>query len=201
MGKGISANTLPSRTTTKPPSISPSRFAAAAISSSEVPTTQILWLSWLTVDAIAPDFKPKPCTKPVAIFPFLPCRSTTAILTTSFSKSGSTPFGPTLRSNSRLSVMILPGIIPIARVLPLLECERKLDALTFGALTLLRPTGATALRAANKSSETTLPADRTISAWQPSRLSTTTISARCPGAIKPRSKRPKALAAETLAAR
>ena len=37
------------------------------MSASSAPTTQILWLSWPTDEAIAPRFMPKPCTKAVAM--------------------------------------------------------------------------------------------------------------------------------------
>ena len=40
------------------------------------------------IDAMAPRFRPKPLTKPVAMLPFLPCRSTTAMRMRSRAGSG-----------------------------------------------------------------------------------------------------------------
>lgn len=48
------------------PLISLRRWTACAMSSSLTPTTQMLWLSWPTVEAIAPFFSPKPWTKALA---------------------------------------------------------------------------------------------------------------------------------------
>ena len=41
-------------------------FTALDISSGLSPTEMMLWASWATLEAIAPLFKPKPVTKPVA---------------------------------------------------------------------------------------------------------------------------------------
>ena len=52
-GSGSSAITWPSRATANPPSVSRKRLTAAAMSVSSAPTTQRLWLSWPTDEAIA----------------------------------------------------------------------------------------------------------------------------------------------------
>ncbi len=66
------------------------RLTAAAMSASLTPITVMLWLSWPTDAAIAPRFRPKPCTKPRPIFAFLPCRATTATLIASCARSAGT---------------------------------------------------------------------------------------------------------------
>jgi hypothetical protein len=58
--QGDLGNTLPFSATTKPPRISLNRLAATAISASVAPTTQMLWLSWPMVEAMAPRLRPKP---------------------------------------------------------------------------------------------------------------------------------------------
>jgi hypothetical protein len=77
----------------------------------------------------------------------------------------------------------------------------KEAASTFGARTLSVPTGSVLERVANSASVTRRPAENTIWALQSSRLSSTTRSARQPGATSPRSRNPKARAAEIEAAR
>ncbi len=57
------------------------------MSSSSMPTTQILWLSWPTEEAMAPRCMPKPVTKPRPMLPFLPWRSITATLAMSAAAS------------------------------------------------------------------------------------------------------------------
>ena len=99
--------------TTKPPPISRSRLTATAMSSSSMPTTQMLWLSWPTEEAMAPRCMPKPVTKARPIVPSLPWRSMTATLAMSLAGSAtrSLPFaGTCLRT---WSVTTRPGATPI----------------------------------------------------------------------------------------
>ena len=58
MGSATSPSTAPPSITVMPPRFSTIRFAAAAISSSDAPTTMMLWLSWLMEVATAPCVSP-----------------------------------------------------------------------------------------------------------------------------------------------
>ena len=58
MASVTSPSTLPFSMTVMPPWFSTIRLAAAAISSSLVPTTMMLWESWEMLVATAPDFRP-----------------------------------------------------------------------------------------------------------------------------------------------
>ena len=80
------------------------------------PTQAMLWWSWHTVEAMAPDLRPNPFTKPVAMLPFRPCRSTTAMRTRSRAGSGRLSPSCTGMCSRRCSVMILPSRMPITAV-------------------------------------------------------------------------------------
>ena len=59
-GSARRASSLPPRTTQKPPPTSASAARAARMSVGSLPTTQRLWLSWPTLEAMAPSRSPKP---------------------------------------------------------------------------------------------------------------------------------------------
>ena len=86
---------------------------------------------------MAPRLRPNPCTKPVAILPLRPWRSTTATFTTSCPRSGSTK--PSALGNASRSwlVMMRPALTPITDRLsrPGRAATRKSPAVTAGALT------------------------------------------------------------------
>jgi len=90
------------------------REIARMISASPDPVATMLWESWETLPAIAPDVIPKPCTSPVATFPFSYRLHTT---TFRISRSGSGIF---VESTSResLFVMICRGTRPMTRAGP-----------------------------------------------------------------------------------
>lgn len=81
------------------------------------------------------------------------------------------------------------------------EGDTKIGSIDRARLDAVEADGSDALRVANSASVTSLPPAKTMPALQLSRLSTTTRSARQPGATSPRSRRPKARAAEIEAAR
>ena len=95
----------------------------------------MLWWSWHTVEAIAPAVIPKPRTKPVAMLPFFPCRSTTAIRIRSRPASGRLSPSTMAISSRRCAVMILPSMIPMTSVSSRLPPLRKSAAATRGAFT------------------------------------------------------------------
>ena len=152
-GKASSAVTVPPSATAKPPPISIRRLTAAAMSASLAPTTVMLWLSWPTEEAIAPRFRPKPRTKLLPILPLMPCRSTTATLITSLSRSGFRPLSPISRVASSRKVRIRPGLTFITGVWfwPGLGSQAKAAASTGVAFMDDKPTGSMVLRPANKS--------------------------------------------------
>ena len=96
------------------------------------------------------------------------------------------------RSRRRCSVMILPGMTPITDVRTGASPRRgNRSAVTGAALTLSSPIGATGSRVANSASSTIRPAEITAATAQVSRSSRRTMSARRPGAIMPRSRKPE----------
>ena len=115
---------------------------------------------------MAPRFMPKPLTNAVARLSLTPWRATTETLTTSWSRS--TPRSPFLNGSvtGTRSVMILPGMTPIACVEGPCPRATKSAGSTRRALTLPRPTGASEARAANSASSTTRPPVITIETAQ-----------------------------------
>ena len=105
--------------------------------------------------------------------------------------SGKIELGPMTQAEAR-------AITGVSTRLP---AVRKSSARTTGAFTEWRATGATTSRAAKAASPHSTPPQNTISGWHSARSPSTTISARLPGAIWPRSLSPKASAADRLAAR
>lgn len=101
----------------------------------------------------------------------------------------------------RFWVMIRPASTPITGSSAAPPAISKSAASTVPALTLSRPTGATRGRLSNSAGSTMRPAEMTVSTEQSARSPTSTMSARRPGAIIPRSRSPKARAADQLAAR
>ncbi len=118
MERGTAARTSPSATTAWPPPVSATARAAASISASEAPTTTMLWLSWATVEAMAPRCRPKPRTKPTPRLPLPRWRSITAIL--SRSRAGSATAWPfsTRSFSTDWPVTIWPGTAWMTRARP-----------------------------------------------------------------------------------
>ena len=119
-GNANSARTRPPRTAGQPPS-RPSasrRLTATAMSSSVVPTTQRLWLSWPTGRSTERPLreKPKPWTNPRPILPLRPWRSSTQILSRSCSGSACRRPSRNGRLASKRRVRILPGMMPMTAV-------------------------------------------------------------------------------------
>ena len=112
-GRGSISSTLPATAMAIPPP-QPSRLLEAiSISSSLVPITIRLWLSWPIVWAMAPFFSPKPFTSPIPRFPVLWWRSNTASF--SMSLSGEAVAIPSFTGTScqRWCVSSCLGIRPI----------------------------------------------------------------------------------------
>ena len=172
-----------------------------AMSASDAPTTQMLWLSCPTEEASAPSRNWKPLAKPRPTFWLVPWRAKTQIFR--MSRSGSATSFPSFAGTSRRrwAVMIFPGRTPITDWTEPRAGTAKSSAVTGWSLTERSPTGLTAGRPAKVSGVTTRPLRMTRLTAHSSRSSSSTRSARCPGAISPRSNRPKPRAADHVAAR
>ena len=173
------------------------------MSRSLVPTTQRLWLSCPTLEASAPRRRPNPRTNPRPTLRFLPCRAKTAAFR--MSRPGSASFSPERISSvqSRCLVRICRSISPITGVSGFCETIRKSFSVTGSSRTVCANASGTGggSAAANSSSETGTPPQTTCRTDPDSSASTSTRSARCPGATSPRSARPNARAADQEAAR
>ena len=91
--------------------------------------------------------------------------------------------------------MMRPGTTPMTGTAAPRPGTAKSSGVTDRAFMLSRPIGEMVARAAKSASSTTRPAEITVETLQLSKASISTISARRPGAIIPRSKSPKARAA------
>ena len=192
----------PPAATTKPPCIAMTRLTAAAMSASSTPTTVMLWLSWPTEEAMAPRFRPKPCTKPRPILRFLPCRATTATLIASCARSASA----SPARAGQVEVEPLGDDAPGRhadhrhRVQPRRDAEIVRADTARASRCRARP--ARAARALRTARPRRAGRRRSRCATRhSSRSSSSTRSARQPGATRPRSRSPKAFAADQLAAR
>ena len=201
-GSGSSPTTAPSRATTIPPPISCSRTAHTVMSASATPTITTLCASWATVEANAPARRPNPRTSPRPIRPVAWWRSTTAILARSRAGSATTRPSATGASSSRASVISCPGTVSITRTRADSAAMANASAAR-GADRIVRRTnsgiGGRENGSARPSDATSRPSFHTRAGRNVSRSSSSTRSARRPGAIAPRSSRPCARAGCSVA--